>query len=180
MFLGLIDIAVTNSYMLWKLTKPASSMTKSDYYYAVAEGMINYEGFRSIGTRTRSRPTTPTQESRPSTPSSTTAINIVQIDHTCTEFLPKPNTRPRRLLDQDGMLRQYGYGGHGGKSRECFVCRKLGLKKRKLTKYYCNICGVAICHLSKLSEGLDGKLFSCWSALHSGKVKVGNSDELAV
>jgi hypothetical protein len=175
MFLGLIDIAITNSYILWKLTKPGNSMTKSDYYYAIAEGMITYEGFRSIGNRTRLRgstpTTTPTREPRdkPSTP---TVINIIQEDHTCMEFLPKPKTRPRRLLDQDGRLKLYGYGGYGGKSRECFVCRKLSTKKRKLTKYYCNMCGVPVCHVSKLTEGVDGNLYSCWNALHSGKVSI--------
>jgi hypothetical protein len=171
MFLGLIDIAITNSYILWKLAKPGNSMSKSDYYYAIGEGMTTYEGFRSVGARTRSRESTPVSTpTRESTPSSPATVNIVQIDHTCMEFLPKPKTRPRRLLDEDGMLKLYGYGGHAGKSRECFVCRKLGEKKRKLTQYYCNICGVAVCHLSKLSKGMDGKMYSCWNALHSGRI----------
>ena len=44
-FLGLLDIAFTNSYILWKMAKPGSDMTKSDYYYSIAEGLITYEGF---------------------------------------------------------------------------------------------------------------------------------------
>ena len=181
MFLGLIDIAITNSYILWKLSKPGNSLTKSDYYYAIGEGMITYDGFRSVGARTRSRgssPTsTPTKEYRPSSPAT---INIVQIDHTCMEFLPKTKTRRRRLVDEDGMLKLYGVGGKAGKSRECFVCRKLGEKKRKLTQYYCNICGVAVCNLAKLTRGLDGKLYSCWNALHSGLLDLTTRSKVAV
>lgn len=183
MFLGLIDIAITNSYILWKLAKPGNSMSKSDYYYAIGEGMITYEGFRSVGARTRSRvsspspASTPTRESRPSSPAT---VNIVQIDHSCMEFLPKTKSRPRRLVDEDGMLKLYGVGGKAGKSRECFVCRKLGEKKRKLTQYYCNICGVAVCNLAKLTRGLDGKLYSCWNALHSGLIELNSRSNVAV
>jgi hypothetical protein len=119
MFLGHIDIAITNSNILWKSTKPGNSMTKSDYYYSIAEGMFTYKRFRSIGNHTRLRGSTPTitptrnPRDKPSTP---TVINIIQEDHTCMEFLPKTKTRSRRLLDQDGRLKLYGYGGYDGKS----------------------------------------------------------------
>ena len=58
-FLGLLDIALTNSYTLWKMAKPGFDMTKSDYYYSLAEGLITYEGFQSMGQQVATRTASP-------------------------------------------------------------------------------------------------------------------------
>ena len=170
-FLGLLDIAFTNSYILWKMAKPGSDMTKLDYYYSIAEGLITYEGFRLIGqqvaTRTAS-PATPRDWQMTKEPQTITLFNTV--NHSCEEYLPKKRTRNCCWLDAHGILCQYSYGGSKGKSRECYVCRKLAQRKQRLTQYYCNKCGVAVCHTGKLTFGADGNMMSCWNALHSGKV----------
>jgi hypothetical protein len=187
MFLGLIDIAVTNSFILWKLAKPGSNLTKSDFYYAVAEGLITYEGFRTIGRRvaTRGQAQTPSRAVNTASPRPTSAtVNITLVNangHSCEEYLPKTKTRNRRrVVDDQGIPRQYGYGGSKNKSRECYVCRKMGEKKRRLTQFYCNKCGVAVCHIGKLTRGVDGNMLSCWNALHSGLVELGSTSRGAV
>jgi hypothetical protein len=134
-FCAMIDMVLVNSYILYKMKTPSDAcMTHAAFNEQISCALI---GFRveSLAARTRRQRSTP----RGGTPST------VSNGHNC-----------RRHADGEG------YAGRGKRYKRCVVCQKK--KKKVMSEYSCDVCGVCVCMRADRSDGL-----ICWIELHENQ-----------
>ena len=122
-FLAMIDLALVNSYIAWKMKTPSTmTMTHAVFQEQVALGLLNFRVKDDIPGRRR-------RGSRPS-PSTT----------------PVPDGHNHRR-HEDGE----GYAGRGKRYKRCVVCQKKGLKV--MSDYSCDLCGACVCMRANRLDG---------------------------
>ena len=166
MFLGFLDLVLTNVFILWKFIKPKTARDVF-YYQLIEEILFNSDIDESIAQRKN-------KKTKRTTPTKITAPKNV-IDHKMRELQapPKRTTRRRKGYGSDGFEFIEGNAGRGKQFIRCFICSKMNKNFKIWTKYYYSWCGVPVCHLSRLQPSNDheqhDKFVSCWDTLHSKK-----------
>ena len=171
-FLALLDIALVNMYIIWKLVHYGTPhmKTREDFYTSLAEEMFFYTGFDPI-VRTRSLAKavpSPSPVNRSKSPRGNGERDLRAREysgHEFTKYLSKPKKTRLSVKLVKKEEYKYGYGGRDSKYRYCFVCARLAAGRHQ-TNLYCSCCRVPVCATNMLRKDKEGEPYLCWNELH--------------
>jgi hypothetical protein len=115
-YLGLFDLAIVNSYIIYKLKNKGNRacLSHADFRERLVTELLAVNV--NVNTRTKRK-------------SAARSLNKEFVgDHVLMQFAEKE-----------------GYQGRGKQFKQCWVCSKLHAQKIRSTKFYCSECKVAVC-----------------------------------
>ena len=164
-FLGLLDLALTNSYILWNMMHPngtSNNYTRSEFLYKLVEGLLNYIPLDETTRKTRYSSSKKRKQPQFTDLHDTT-------NHKMRQFRVKKNKTTRASqkdeYDSDNKYIPFGSSGNPVQYQRCTICR-YKRNARVNTRFYCNICQVACCDKNVIREDIDGERYICWNVLH--------------